>query len=158
VLREPTVTPATKRTQQLRGVCDSPAAGPAVRSLGEANAISLGAAVSLGGVLLTLCKTMSMVMAGLALVGVGTFFSQAVATGFTGRAGGDAKAAAGGLYLASYYSGGICGALLLGLVYDSWGWPGCVAATTFAFLLMAGIPFAAWRQTERAEEMTGHSS
>jgi MFS transporter, YNFM family, putative membrane transport protein len=74
----------------------TPAAGPAVRSLGEANAISLGAAVSLGGVLLTLCKTMSMVMAGLALVGVGTFFSQAVATGFTGRAGGDAKAAAGG--------------------------------------------------------------
>lgn len=132
----------------LASLLATPAAGPAVRSLGDANAISLGAAVSLGGVLLTLCKTIAILMAGLALVGVGTFFSQAVATGFTGRAGGDAKAAAGGLYLASYYSGGISGALLLGVVYDSWGWPGCVVVTGVAFVLMAAISFIAWRDAE----------
>jgi YNFM family putative membrane transporter len=132
----------------LASLLATPAAGPAVRSLGDANAISLGAAVSLGGVLLTLCTTISIVMAGLALVGVGTFFNQAVATAFTGRAGGDAKAAAGGLYLASYYSGGICGALLLGLVYDTWAWPGCVVVTGAAFALTACIPSIAWRERE----------
>ena len=115
------------------------------RDLARYTATFAIAGSSSASVLLTLAPTISIVMAGLALVGVGTFFSQAVATGFTGRAGGDAKAAAGGLYLAAYYSGGICGALLLGLVYDTWAWPGCVAVTGAAFVLMAAIPFVAWQ-------------
>lgn len=124
----------------------TPAAGPAVRRFGEATAVTLGAAISLGGVVLTLCKALPIVVAGLALVGVGTFFSQAVATGFTGKAGGDARAAASGLYLASYYTGGICGAVLLGLVYDTWAWPGCVAAIGAAFIIMAAIPSMTWTE------------
>jgi predicted MFS family arabinose efflux permease len=138
----------------LASLVATPAAGPAVRSIGDTASISLGALVSLGGVLLTLAPTIPIVMAGLALVGVGTFFSQAVATGFTGRAGGDAKAAAGGLYLAAYYSGGICGALLLGLVYDTWAWPGCVAVTGAAFVLMAAIPFVAWQGKAQGKAIT----
>jgi MFS transporter, YNFM family, putative membrane transport protein len=134
----------------LVSLAATPAAGPAVRRLGAAMSISLGALVSLLGVLLTLVQTIAIVMAGLALVGVGTFFCQAVATGFTGRAGGDAKAAASGLYLTAYYTGGICGALLLGIVYDAWAWPGCVAVTGSAFVLMAAIPFVAWRDRETA--------
>ncbi|WP_426424317.1 MFS transporter [Bradyrhizobium genosp. A] len=139
----------------LASLLATPAAGPAVRSLGSAASILLGAAVSLGGVLLTLCTTVSTVMAGLALVGVGTFFCQAVATGFVGKVGGKAKAAASGLYLACYYSGGICGALLIGLIYDRWAWPGCVAVTGIAFVLMALIPFIAWREAAMPRRPAG---
>jgi MFS transporter, YNFM family, putative membrane transport protein len=128
----------------------TPAAGLAARRIGSAMSIALGAMVSLFGVLLTLAQMIPIVMIGLALVGVGTFFCQAIATGFTGKAGGDAKAAASGLYLAAYYTGGICGALLLGLVYDAWAWPGCVAVTASAFVLMAAIPFVAWRDPREA--------
>ena len=46
---------------------------------------------------------------GLMLVGVGTFFAQAAATGFVGRVAITNRGAASGLYLASYFSGGLVG-------------------------------------------------
>ena len=48
------------------------------------------------------------------LVGVGTFFAQAVATGHVGRIANGDKAAASGLYLSSYYCGGLAGAAVIG--------------------------------------------
>ena len=43
------------------------------------------------------------VLLGLALVAVGTFFAQATATGFVGRAATTDRGSASGLYLASYF-------------------------------------------------------
>ena len=48
------------------------------------------------------------------LVGIGTFFAQAVATGHVGRIAEGDKAAASGLYLSSYYCGGLAGAAVIG--------------------------------------------
>jgi predicted MFS family arabinose efflux permease len=62
------------------------------------------------------------------LVGVGTFFAQATATGFVGRAAMSDRAAASGLYLASYYLGGLVGATVIGQIFDRFGWPASVAA------------------------------
>jgi predicted MFS family arabinose efflux permease len=138
----------------VASLLSTPAAGHAVRHLGDSASILLGALVSVIGLLLTLGGSLSIVATGLTLVGAGTFFSQAVATGFTGRAGGSAKVAASGLYLAFYYSGGLCGALLLGLVYQARAWPGCVAVMAFACALMAAIPFAAWREGKVIGKMT----
>ena len=71
------------------------------------------------------------------LVGVGTFFAQAVATGFVGRAAAFDRAAASGLYLASYYLGGLAGAAVLGQLFDRWGWQACVLGIGVALLLGA---------------------
>jgi YNFM family putative membrane transporter len=63
---------------------------------------------------------------GLALVAVGTFFAQATATGFVGRAAAVDRGAASGLYLASYFLGGLSGSTVLGLAFDRLGWTACV--------------------------------
>jgi predicted MFS family arabinose efflux permease len=68
------------------------------------------------------------VLAGLAAMGVGTFFAQAIATGYVGRTASSDRAAASGLYLASYYLGGLVGAAVLGQVYDRLGWTLTVTA------------------------------
>ena len=66
-------------------------------------------------------------LAGLTLVGVGTFFAQASATGFVGRAATLDRGSANGLYLASYFLGGLVGTAVLGQVFDRFGWGACVA-------------------------------
>ena len=77
------------------------------------------------------------VIVGLVFVGVGTFFAQAVATGFVGRAAKNDRAAASGLYLASYYLGGLAGAAVLGQVFDRFGWPAAVVGVGLALLVAA---------------------
>jgi predicted MFS family arabinose efflux permease len=82
------------------------------------------------------------VIAGLVLLGVGTFFAQAVATGFVGRAAKGDRAAASGLYLAAYYLGGLAGAAILGVVFERFGWPATVAGVGLALAaaaLLAGL-------------------
>lgn len=74
-------------------------------------------------------------LAGLALLAVGTFAAQAAVTGFVGRA---ATHDRGGLYLASYFLGGLVGSASLGRLFDAYGWPACVAGVAAA-LLVAGL-------------------
>jgi YNFM family putative membrane transporter len=97
---------------------------------------SLGLAVA--GLPLILVPNILAVLAGLVLLGVGTFFAQAVATGFVGRAARSDRAAASGLYLASYYLGGLAGAAVLGQVFERLGWPATVAGVG------AALAVAAW--------------
>ena len=66
-------------------------------------------------------------LAGLTLVGVGTFFAQATATGFIGRAATTDRGSASGLYLACYFFGGLVGTAVLGQLFDRLGWAACVA-------------------------------
>ena len=57
--------------------------------------------------------------AGLVLVGVGTFFAQATATGFVGRAATGDRGSASGMYLASYFAGGLAGSAVLGRAFEA---------------------------------------
>jgi predicted MFS family arabinose efflux permease len=75
---------------------------------------------------LLLVGSLPWVLAGMTLVAAGTFFAQAIATGHVGRAAMTDRAAASGLYLSSYYLGGLVGAALLGQVFDRFGWTLCV--------------------------------
>jgi predicted MFS family arabinose efflux permease len=84
-----------------------------------------------------LVASLPAVLVGLVLVGVGTFFAQATATGFVGRAARTDRAAASGLYLTSYYLGGLAGAALLGQVFDRLGWPATVLGVGGALALAA---------------------
>ena len=67
------------------------------------------------------------VLLGMVLVGVGTFFAQAIATGFVGRAATSDRGSASGLYLACYFFGGLIGSAVLGQIFDMFGWTACVA-------------------------------
>jgi predicted MFS family arabinose efflux permease len=125
----------------LPSILTTPLAGRAVQAFGTRP--TLWAALALAGLGLPLLLTASLpvVLAGLALVGVGTFFAQAAATGFVGRAATGDRGAAGGLYLASYFLGGLAGSFVLGQLFDRFGWPACVAGIGVALALAALLAF-----------------
>jgi predicted MFS family arabinose efflux permease len=74
------------------------------------------------------------VLAGPTLFAIGTFFAQAAATGFVSKAATADRGSASGLYLASYFLGGIVGTAVLGPVFDRFGWAACVAGVSCALL------------------------
>jgi len=79
-----------------------------------------------------------MVLAGMVLIGVGTFFAQAAATGFVSTTATSERGSASGLYLASYFAGGMAGTAILGWTFDRFGWPACVTGIGLA-LLVGGV-------------------
>jgi predicted MFS family arabinose efflux permease len=90
------------------------------------------------GLPLMLSDHLALVLAGMVLVGVGTFFAQAVATGFVGQAAQHSRGVASGTYLACYFCGGLVGSALLGQLFDRFGWTACVAGV-FVSLLVAAL-------------------
>jgi MFS transporter, YNFM family, putative membrane transport protein len=128
-------------------VMTTPFAGVVVRRIGVRPAFSAGMATALAGLPLLLAPRLEPILAGLALVGAGTFFAQAVATGFVGRAAATDRASASGIYLACYYVGGLAGSALPGFLLERYGWPACVAATAAA-LALAALLGAALRLSE----------
>jgi predicted MFS family arabinose efflux permease len=119
----------------LPSMITTPLAGSAVRRAGPGAAAGGGLAVALVGLVLLLLPDLPAVIAGLTLVGVGTFFAQAVATGHVGRIAEGDRAAASGLYLSAYYCGGLAGAAVIGQLFDQFGWP---AAVIGVFVALAG--------------------
>ncbi len=69
------------------------------------------------GLLLTLCRPLPLIIAGLALFSSGIFIFQAVGTVQTGIVAGKARSSAAGLYVTFYYVGGSLGAIVTG-----WTW------------------------------------
>lgn len=116
-------------------------AGRTVRHLGTRPTLwgSLGlAAIALP---LLLLSNLSAVLIGLVLVGVGTFFAQAVATGFVSRAATGDRGAASGMYLSSYFTGGLVGTAVLGQAFDRFGWAACVAGIGLSLAAAALLTF-----------------
>jgi MFS transporter, YNFM family, putative membrane transport protein len=113
----------------------TPFAGKTARRLGTRPTIIAALGVAAAGLPLLLTHALTPVLIGLVLVALGTFFAQATATGYISRAAGTFRGAASGLYLASYYAGGLAGSLVLGLIFDSQGWPAAVIAIASAFLI-----------------------
>jgi predicted MFS family arabinose efflux permease len=123
----------------LPSIVTTPLAGHAVRRIGTRPTIWSALALAGLGLPMFLSPTLPLVLAGLVLVGVGTFFAQAAATGFVGRAATADRGSASGLYLASYFLGGLVGTALLGQLFDAFGWAACVAGIGAALLVAAAL-------------------
>jgi predicted MFS family arabinose efflux permease len=116
-------------------------AGGAVRRFGARPAVWGGLAVAGVGLPLLLASSIGPVLAGMALVAIGTFFAQATATGFVGRAAATDRGSASGIYLACYFFGGMVGTAVLGQLFDRIGWAACVAGIGAALALAALFAF-----------------
>jgi predicted MFS family arabinose efflux permease len=112
-------------------------AGKAVARFGTRPAIWGGLALAVLGLPLMLASHLAEVLAGMVLVGVGTFFAQACATGFVGQAASDNRGIASGTYLACYFLGGLAGSAALGQLFDRFGWTACVAGVGAALAMAA---------------------
>lgn len=130
----------------------TPLAGSLAKKVGTRTAVWSGLLIAMLGLPALLTENLPVVLAGMVLVGVGTFFAQAVATGFVSRAATGDRGAASGIYLASYFGGGLAGSALLGMAFDMFGWPACVLgiglSLAMAALLAAGfkLPHPAMRR------------
>jgi predicted MFS family arabinose efflux permease len=122
----------------LPSMVTTPLAGTVTHQAGPAAALTGGLGLALAGLILMLVPNLLALIAGMALVGVGTFFAQAVATGHVGRIARSDKAAASGLYLSFYYCGGLAGAAVVGQLFDRFGWPVAIAGV-FAALAIAAL-------------------
>jgi YNFM family putative membrane transporter len=121
----------------LPSIATTPLAGRAVERFGTRATFWGSLAVAALGLPLMLSSSLAAFLTGMVLVGVGTFFAQATATGFVGRAASSDRGSASGLYLAFYFFGGLMGAAVLGQLFDRFGWEACVAGIGVSLLIAA---------------------
>ncbi len=122
-------------------------AGRAVARFGTRPTIWGAFIVAGTGLPLMLSSHLPQVLTGMVLVGVGTFFAQACATGFVGQAARENRGLASGTYLACYFGGGLAGSAVLGQLFDRYGWTACVTGIG-ASLLVAALLTARLRLQE----------
>jgi predicted MFS family arabinose efflux permease len=109
-------------------------AGGAVKHFGTQTSLYCGIAIAGAGLPLLLARNLAPVLTGLALIAVGTFFAQAIATAYVGHRAPENKGLASGSYLACYFLGGLVGSAVLGQLFDCLGWTACVAGIGMALL------------------------
>jgi MFS transporter, YNFM family, putative membrane transport protein len=123
----------------LPSIVMTPLTGRLVSCCGVRCVLWSALAVAGIGLPLLLSPNLTLVLAGLTLVGAGTFCAQAATTGFVGRAAAATDAgSASGIYLACYFLGGLAGSAVLGQLFVNFGWPTCVAGVGF-FLALAAL-------------------
>ncbi|MDE5462328.1 MFS transporter [Bradyrhizobium sp. CSS354] len=117
-------------------------AGRVASRLGTRPTIWGSLAIAGIGLPLMLAAHLGAVLAGMVLVGIGTFSAQAAATGFVGQAAGENRGIASGTYLACYFCGGLIGTAVLGRLFDAYGWHVCVAGVGLALAVAALLTLA----------------
>jgi predicted MFS family arabinose efflux permease len=124
----------------LPAVFTTPLAGKMVSSRGTYIAFVMSMTMAFFGLLALLTSSLILLILGLAAIGVGTFCAQAVVSGQIGAVATADRATASGLYLTSYYFGGLVGAAVIGRVFTANGWNSAVyllLAVTAASLIAA---------------------
>ena len=121
----------------LPSIITTPFAGRVAAGLGARRTLWAALGLALVGLPLLLWPAKVPVLAGLMLIGVGTFFAQATATGYVGRTATSDPGSASGLYLAAYFLGGLAGSAVLGFLFVTFGWPACVAGVGASLALAA---------------------
>jgi predicted MFS family arabinose efflux permease len=114
-------------------------AGRAVHRYGTRTTLWGSLALAGAGLPLLLLSSLAAVLIGMILVGVGTFFAQATATGFVSRAATADRGSASGIYLACYFAGGLVGTAILGELFDRIGWGACVAGIALSLGVAAAL-------------------
>ena len=113
-----------------------------LRTLGTGNAYRAAFGVCATGQLLLLLPHLAAVVAGTGIFLGGVFLCQSLALGYVGRVATTNKGAAAGLYVCCFYLGGSLGAVAPGLLWNTAGWPGCVALVLAALSTGALISLA----------------
>ncbi len=129
----------------LAGVVATPLAGRVLDRVGSRMTLLLGAATTVCGLLLTLVPWIPAIVLGLMFSSVGAFACQATASSQVGKAAGEARSSAAGLYVSLYYFGGCAGSVLPGLTWGWAGWPGCVGMMVCVQAFSAALAWRLWR-------------
>ena len=99
------------------------------------------------GALLLLAPPVAAIIAGLTVCATCGLVCQAVSTGYVITTAKEGRSSAAGLYASMFYLGGSAGAFLVGLVWNAFGWGGCVAVIVATQAIMAAIVALAWERS-----------
>jgi len=135
----------------LLGVVITPQSGRFLDRFGFRHTTVLYCAMMIAGLLLTLIKSLPVVILGLAIFSSGVFIAQAAATVQTGAIAGRARSSAAGLYVTFYYLGGTIGATVTDWFWQKAAWPGCVALLGGVSLLSVLLARASSRPRENVD-------
>ncbi len=128
----------------LAGTVSSPLAGRLSDRFGRRRLALLGVAVSLAGLALMLPARLVPVTAGLLVFTAGFFATHSVASSWVAERAGARRGHAAALYLLAYYLGSSAFGALIGLAYQTGGWPATAGSVAALFLLgaaaLAGVP------------------
>jgi predicted MFS family arabinose efflux permease len=133
-------------------------AGRSVQRFGVRPTLWGSLAVAGLGLPLLVVPNLPAVLIGLMLVGIGTFFAQATATSFVSRTATTDRGSASGLYLASYFLGGLVGSAVLGQVFDHLGWGACVTVIGISLLVAAVLAVRLRTAPGSGERATGNDA
>ena len=128
----------------LVGAVVTPISGRWIDAYGHRVALSIACALGVGGALLTLVPILPVVVCGLASFATAIFIAQASASAHVGVHAARARGLALGLYATCYYVGGTVGGALPSLMWNSGGWPACVAFIVAVQAAMLAIAWTLW--------------
>jgi MFS transporter, YNFM family, putative membrane transport protein len=128
----------------LVGAVVTPLAGRFIDRDGHGKIMIRAALLGTAGALLSLVPNVWMIVAGLAICSSGAFIAQASTTSFVGTAAKRNRALALGLYVSFYYAGGSFGGTAPGWLWQTFGWPGCVALVIAVQIVIAGVAWTCW--------------
>jgi YNFM family putative membrane transporter len=124
----------------LAGTVTSRVAGWWSTRTGRRAVALTGVGVMVLGLVVMLSDAVPVLLVGLVLLTGGYFATHATATAWVGaRAAGEWRAQASALYTIAFYSGSAVGTWLLGLAFQSGGWPLLTAISLAAAVVAAGL-------------------
>ena len=133
----------------ILGVVITPQSGRLLDRFGFGRVALLYCGMMIAGLLLTLPKSLPVVVTGLALFSSGVFVAQAAASVQTGTIAGRARSSAAGLYVTFYYLGGTIASVVTDFFWQWRRWPGCVALLAATSLISLWLGHASSRPAER---------
>lgn len=130
----------------LVGLVVTPAAGYLITRVGLRAGISGAICCSIAGVLLTLASSLTVIIAGLALLSSGVFIAQtANSSNLRVAAPSGVRVTAAGIYITCYYLGGTAAGVVPGAFWALGKWPACVAFIVAMQLAALTIALYGWR-------------
>ncbi|HEV3197581.1 MAG TPA: MFS transporter [Bryobacteraceae bacterium] len=129
----------------LVGAVITPFAGRLIDRMGHRAAVLIAFSGGIAGISLTLLHSLPAVITGLAIFCTGVFIANSAGSSYIGVVAHEARAAAVGLYVTFYYTGGSFGSALPGSFWSRGGWPACVALIAVVQLLAIAMALLFWR-------------
>jgi len=128
----------------LAGSFSVPWVGRAVMLFGRRRFVLGIIGLWIAGGLLLLAPPAAAIIVGLTICAACGMLCQAISTGYVITTAKEGRSSAAGLYASSFYIGGSAGSFLVGLVWQAYGWTGCVVTIIAVQLAMAAIVATAW--------------
>ncbi len=131
----------------LLGAIATPLAARAAAKVGRRATMAGAVGGGMVGIALTLLPSLGAIVLGLGLTGIGLFVTQALSLSFIPTAVRQARSAAVGLYVSSYYIGGALGGVVPIEIWRHAGWSGVVVLVACAMAAMTALAIRIWRPT-----------